>query len=98
MFPRKQGKTQHIEIVAKGIEEAIGKWNTLVCSRCGRQKTLANIRHTRLYGIMCVCGSQEWKAAEHSVQADECPGSSDGKHEFYQGSTWRICAHCGTRR
>ena len=30
--------------------------------------------------------------------ADECPGSSDGKHEFYQGSTWRICAHCGTRR
>lgn len=30
--------------------------------------------------------------------ADECPNSSDGKHEFYQGSTWRICAHCGTRR
>ena len=30
--------------------------------------------------------------------ADECLGSSDGKHEFYQGSTWRICAHCGTRR
>lgn len=30
--------------------------------------------------------------------ADECPCSSDGKHEFYQGSTWRICAHCGTRR
>lgn len=87
-----------IEIVAKGIEEVIGKWNTLVCSRCGRQKALANIKHTRLYGIMCVCGSQEWKAAEQSVQADECPGSSDGKHEFYQGSVWRICAHCGTRR
>jgi hypothetical protein len=30
--------------------------------------------------------------------ADECPASSDKQHEFYQGSTWRICAHCGTRR
>ena len=30
--------------------------------------------------------------------ADECPSSSDGKHELYQGSAWRICAHCGTRR
>lgn len=38
------------------------------------------------------------EAAEQSVQSDECPGSSDGKHEFYQGSAWRICAHCGTRR
>ena len=30
--------------------------------------------------------------------ADVCPDSSDGVHEWYQGSVWRECAHCGTRR
>jgi hypothetical protein len=40
-------------------------WNRdEVCVRCGRQHTIANAVHTRLYGYMCVCGSQEWKAAE----------------------------------
>lgn len=93
MLPRKHGKTQHIEIVAKGIEEAIGKWNTLVCVRCGRQKTLANIKHTRLYGIMCVCGSQEWKAAEHGVEADALPCGHNQGVEFGE-SSWS-CVVCG---
>ena len=30
--------------------------------------------------------------------ADVCPESSDGVHEWYQGSSWLICSHCGTRR
>jgi len=30
--------------------------------------------------------------------ADVCHESSDGIHQWYQGSTWEICAHCGTRR
>lgn len=44
-------------------------WNRdEVCVRCGRHHTIANAVHTRLHGYMCVCGSQEWKAAEQSVQ------------------------------
>jgi hypothetical protein len=31
------------------------------CVRCGRPYTEANKTYTRLYGVMCVCGSQEWK-------------------------------------
>ena len=30
--------------------------------------------------------------------ADVCHKSSDGVHEWYQGSSWLICSHCGTRR
>jgi len=29
-----------------------------VCARCGAEKKHA--KHTRLYGLMCACGSQEW--------------------------------------
>jgi len=56
-------------------------WNRdEVCVRCGRQHTIANAVHTRLHGYMCVCGSQEWKAAEQSVQPTdgELP-QSDGE-------------------
>ena len=48
--------------------------------------------------IECDGSRQIYPAAEHRVQSDECQASSDKQHEFYQGSTWRICAHCGTRR
>jgi hypothetical protein len=38
-----------------------------VCVRCGRPYTEENKKYTRLYGVMCVCGSQEWKDAEQCV-------------------------------
>lgn len=41
-----------------------------VCVRCGREYIERNKVHTRLYGVMCVCGSQEWKAVEQRLQAD----------------------------
>ena len=56
-------------------------WNRdEVCVRCGRQHTIENAVHTRLHGYTCVCGSQEWKAAEHSVQpTDGGLAQSDGE-------------------
>lgn len=33
----------------------------LRCARCGRPKILQNMIHTRLYGYLCVCGSDEWE-------------------------------------
>lgn len=42
-----------------------------VCVRCGREYTLANKKYSRLYGVMCVCGSQEWKAVEHVNAPDK---------------------------
>jgi hypothetical protein len=42
-----------------------------VCARCGRERTFANMKHTRLYGYMCVCGAQEWVAAQQSVVCPE---------------------------
>jgi len=36
-----------------------------VCVKCGREYIERNKVHTRLYGVTCVCGSQEWKAVEH---------------------------------
>ena len=54
-------------------------WNrNEVCVRCGRQHTIANAVHTRLHGYMCVCGSQEWKAAEHPLHSD---GGEAGANE-----------------
>ena len=41
-----------------------------VCARCGRERTFANMKHTRLYGYMCVCGAQEWVAAQQSLAID----------------------------
>jgi len=35
-----------------------------VCLRCGREKKLENLKHTRLYGYLCVCGSDEWSEDE----------------------------------
>lgn len=38
------------------------------------------------------------KAHLTMLAPDVCHESSDGKHQWYQGSVWEICAHCGTRR
>lgn len=64
-------KTAKIEIKAKGIESVVENWKNETCVRCGRPRTWENMKHTRLYGLMCLCGSQEWKAAEHRVNTDK---------------------------
>ena len=40
---------------------------------------------------------QHWRSLIKRA-ADVCHESSDGVHEWYQGSSWLICSHCGTRR
>ncbi len=40
---------------------------------------------------------QQWRSLTPRA-ADVCHESSDGVHEWYQGSSWLICSHCGTRR
>jgi hypothetical protein len=40
---------------------------------------------------------QHWRSLTKRA-ADVCHESSDGVHEWYQGSSWLICSHCGTRR
>lgn len=60
-----------------------------VCVRCGREYIEANKVHTRLYGVMCVCGSQEWQAVEHSVQRTGCPVCK----ESLDKDGW--CVRCG---
>ena len=32
-----------------------------VCTKCGRVKCIYNMKHTRLYGYVCMCGEQDWK-------------------------------------
>lgn len=32
-----------------------------VCSRCGNPHCIKYMRHTRLYGYQCHCGSSEWR-------------------------------------
>ena len=31
------------------------------CARCGSPKCIKSMHHSRLYGYVCNCGSQEWK-------------------------------------
>lgn len=32
-----------------------------ICTRCGSEKCIKRMMHTRLYGYKCRCGNQEWK-------------------------------------
>ncbi len=68
------------------------------CENCGKvfDEFEMNYRAAQV-DKKCWCRACR-EAAQHRVQSDECQSSSDKQHEFYQGSTWRICAHCGTRR
>ena len=69
-----------------------------VCVRCGRPYIEANKKYTRLYGVMCICGSQEWKDAEQSVQSDVCHecGETETIDPYNDGVP--VCVFCGTRR
>ncbi len=51
-----------------------------VCVRCGRPYTEANKKYTRLYGVMCICGSQEWKDAEQCVHPTAAGGSAQSNN------------------
>lgn len=86
-------KTVKIQIKAEGIESVVERWKNEICVRCGRSHTSENLKHTRLYGIMCLCGSQEWKSAEHGVEADALPCGHNQGIEFGE-SSWS-CVVCG---
>lgn len=47
-----------------------------LCVRCGRPHTLDSAKHTRLYGYMCVCGSQEWARPNDRHQPPAADGGS----------------------
>jgi hypothetical protein len=38
-----------------------------LCTKCGREKCIQNMQHSRLYGYACVCGNQEWKRPDLRV-------------------------------
>lgn len=63
------------------------------CTRCGREKTLRNLKHTRLHGYLCVCGNDEW--AERKPPHEVLPCGHDMGIVFGE-SSW-TCAVCGAR-
>ena len=38
------------------------------CTCCGREKLLANLVHTRLFGYQCVCGNQDRKDKQEEIE------------------------------
>jgi hypothetical protein len=69
---RAQWNTANAKLANKPFENLFDD-PSRVCVRCERPYTNANKVYTRLYGVMCVCGSQEWKAVEQRMQSDVCP-------------------------
>ncbi len=41
-----------------------------VCTRCGYEKIMMYMKHTRLNGYTCVCGNQEWKPRPKNQPSD----------------------------
>ncbi len=42
------------------------------CTRCGREKLLVNLVHTRLHGYQCICGNQYWKDKQEEIELCDC--------------------------
>lgn len=62
-----------------------------VCTRCGRERTLRNLQHTRLHGYLCVCGNDAWKERK---PRETLPCGHDANMIIFGESSWR-CAICG---
>ncbi len=59
-----------LEKVSQGSHD-LGNWEShkglvcdhdLFCDDCGRVKCVYNMKHTRLYGYQCYCGSHSWSS------------------------------------
>lgn len=67
----------------------------MLCVRCGRPKTIQNMKHSRLYGRMCMCGSQEWRQQPNMrVQSDVAFCTCSVFIPSSQ-STALVCSSCG---
>lgn len=98
MLPRNYGKTQHVEIVAKGIEDvakrAYAKFNGELILKFGTIKMLAMVGEFEK--IIEICNETlEYfeQAAEQRVKADALPcGHNAGI--IYGENDW-TCGECG---
>lgn len=47
-----------------------------VCKKCSRARCVRNMRHSRLNGYECVCGSQEWRSLG-TLRARDYPATDE---------------------
>ena len=63
-----------------------------VCTRCGCEKVLQNLQHTRRHGYLCLCGNSEWE--ERKKPAREVLPCGHDMGIVYGENSW-TCAICG---